>query len=296
MLTATIGELRLRQRCLSASMPLLSVILTLSTLVLIWPALTHAYEVWSTTDEFSFGFLVVPTSAALLCWRFGAIRIAAARSRGDPLGVILFLATLSVYIVAWRAEIHALAGLTVPPLLWSMVLFLFGWRTARLLAFPIGFLGFGFGLFRGLLDSVGFALQGITAIGAASLAEIAGLPVVRDGFVLTSDRFAFIVAESCSGMSSLVSLLALASLWIYATRGSVVARLAVIVSTPLLVVISNTVRVAVVMFVANWLGEDAALGFFHGASSFVLFAMALFGLLVVSRSVGCKPFSFGFSY
>jgi hypothetical protein len=31
------------------------------------------------------------------------------------------------------------------------------------------------------------------------------------------------------------------------------------------------------------------LGFFHGASSLVLFAIALLGLVLISRIVGCKP-------
>ena len=40
---------------------------------------------------------------------------------------------------------------------------------------------------------------------------------------------------------------------------------------------------------AHWFGQDAALGFFHGASSLVLFGLAVGGLLGVSRLVGCRP-------
>jgi hypothetical protein len=39
---------------------------------------------------------------------------------------------------------------------------------------------------------------------------------------------------------------------------------------------------------ANWMGQDAALGFFHGASSLVLFGVAVLGLVLVSRMVGCR--------
>ena len=38
-------------------------------LALIWPAGAHAIEVWSTTEEFSFGLLVVPISVGLIASR-----------------------------------------------------------------------------------------------------------------------------------------------------------------------------------------------------------------------------------
>src|SRR5207245_1920719 len=52
------------------------------------------------------------------------------------------------------------------------------------------------------------------------------------------------------------------------------------------VVVANTARVTLVLFVAAWWGQDAAIGFFHGLSSLLLFGVALGGLLVVSRTVG----------
>ena len=156
---------------------------------------------------------------------------------------------------------------------------------------PIGFLVFGLGVFRGLLDTVGFALQGITALGAGTLAKSSACPCTRDGLVLSSDRFAFIVAEPCSGMSSLVSLLALSALWTYVARGSMTARAAVLLSVAPLAIFANSVRVTAVLVVAQLYGQDAAIGFFHGASSLVVFGLALGGLFAVSRLVGCYAFS-----
>jgi exosortase len=139
---------------------------------------------------------------------------------------------------------------------------------------------------------VGFALQDVTAFSAAWAGRAIGLNVVRDGLVLhsgsTSPQFAFVVAQTCSGMSSLLSLLALAALWIYVTRGSLAGRTAVILGVLPLVVISNSVRVTLVLLIASLYGQDSALGFFHGASSLLLFGLALGGLLVLSRTVGCK--------
>ena len=263
-----------------------AVALILVLVWLLWPAFSHAFDVWLTTEEFSFGFLVVPVAVAVAWWRRGQFRRSISSGTAASLPVIL--GALAIYLLAERLRIHALAGLAVSPLLFGLAAFRWGWVASRVLAFPIGFLAFGLGLFRGLLDTVGFALQGITAVGATGLAQVVGVPVVRDGLILESNKFAFIVAEPCSGMSSLVSLLALAALWTSVNRGSVGARAAVVLSVLPLVIVANSTRVALVLVVANLLGQETALGFFHGASSFVLFSVALAGLALVSRTVGCE--------
>ena len=257
-----------------------------ATAALLWPALAHAVDVWSTTEEFTYGFLVPPVVLGLLWWR----RAALVRSvgRGASEGLAIVLVAVGVYVLGERAGIHALAGIAVPPLLWGSAIYLWGWQTGRELAFPLGFAEFGLAVYRGLLDSVGFGLQQVTAVGAAASANLVGLVVIRDGLILQGDQFAFVVAQSCSGMSSLLSMLALGALWIHLAQGSTLRRLMVLLSVGPLVVVANTTRVVLVLLVASWLGQDAATGFFHGASSLVLFAVALGGLVLVSRGVGCR--------
>jgi exosortase len=261
----------------------------LLTALLVWPAFAHAVEVWSTVVEFSYGFFVPPVTLLLIWWRRDEIR--RSLGPGARAGLPLVIGTLGLYLLASRVGINALTGLAVIPLLWSLVVYLWGWRAGRVLAFPLGFLAFGLGLYRGLLQSVGFALQEVTAWGAATMGRGLGLPVQRDGLVLHSDQFRFIVAEPCSGMSSLLSLLALGALWTYAARGSLPARFAVLLSVVPIVALANSTRVTSVLLIASWFGEEAALGFFHSVSSLVVFGIALVGLLLISRMVGCRTLS-----
>ena len=270
----------------------LCVALIVAVGLFIWPAATHAIEVWSTDEEFTFGFVIPPLSAGVVWLRRRAL--ARAIGPGAHGGLAIVLAGIALSVIGGRMGLHAIAGLAVIPLLWGVAAYLQGWKAARVLAFPIAFLAFGFGLYRGLLDSVGFTLQEITAMGAATIGRAVGLPVVRDGLILHSQQFAFVVAEQCSGMSSLLSLLALGALWVSSARGPIPARLAVMLGILPLVVIANTTRVTLVLLVATWFGQDAALGFFHGASSLVLFALALLGLLVLSRLLGCEAPTFAF--
>jgi exosortase len=172
--------------------------------------------------------------------------------------------------------------------LWGIVVYLWGWGAGRILAFPIGFLAFGLVLFRGLLNTVGFEMQRFTALGSYSLSSALGLDIVRDGLVLYVGESAYVVAEACSGMSSLVSLLALASLWSYVAQGSALARAILLVSVLPLVLLANILRVSLVLLIASGFGREAALGFLHSVSSLALFGFAVVGLLFVSRIVGCR--------
>jgi exosortase/archaeosortase family protein len=89
-------------------------------------------------------------------------------------------------------------------------------------------------------------------------------------------------------MNSLLALLGLAGVWIYLTQGTVPGRAAVVASVLPLVMVANTVRVVLVMVMANQYGQEAAIGFFHSVSSLVLFTLALVGLFTVSRLAGCR--------
>jgi exosortase len=264
------------------------VVLALATGLLVWPAFAHSVQLWATTEEFSYGFLIVPVALLLIWWR-RALLFRRMDNGATAAGLALIIPSVLAYLLASRLGIHALAGVAVSPLLLGAAVYVWGVPAGRVLAFPLGFLVFGLGVYRGLLDTLGFALQGITASGATFLAQSVGVAVQHDGLILTSDRFAFVVAEACSGMSSLVSLLALAALWTYAARGPMAGRAAVILATVPLVVFANSTRVALVLLIASQFGQDVALGFFHGASSLVLFGMALGGLMLISRMVGCKP-------
>jgi exosortase len=265
--------------------------------LLIWPTLAHAIDVWLTDEEFTYGFLIPPIALAIVFWRRQALRRSIAQP--SPAGLVLVGASIVILLISRRIGINALGGAAVTPLLIGVAAYLWGWRAARVVAFPSVFLIFGLGLYRGLLSSVGFALQDITAIAAGWSGHAIGLDVVRDGLVLhsvsASPPFAFIVAQTCSGMSSLLSLLSLAALWMYVTRGSLGGRTAVFAAVLPLVLVANTVRVTLVLLIASLFGQDAALGFFHGASSLVLFGLALAGLLLVSRTFGCKLPSFATS-
>ena len=205
----------------------------LALVVFVWPAFAHAVEVRSTDTEFA------ATASSSRRWRSGCCG-RSAESCGDGesgvrprAGLVHRRAGRRLTLVSRRTGINVLAGVAVTPLLVGVAAVTCGRLVGRARGcLPAAFLVFGLGLYRGLLNSVGFALQDVTATGRPSPRNCWVLNLIRDGLVLqsaaTPPEYAFVVAQACSGMSSLLALLTLAALFIYATTGPVLGKTGVL--------------------------------------------------------------------
>jgi exosortase len=198
------------------------------------------------------------------------------------------VAGLGLYLLCGRLSARTPAACAAGVLVFGEVCYLWGWRAGLRLVFPLTVVTYALALQPTLVAPLGFWLQTVTATLAGSASQGLGMPVVREGLVLRSDDFAFVVAETCSGMNSLLALLGLAGVWTYLTRAPVAGRAAVVASLLPLVIVANTARVVLVLLVADRFGQDSAMGFFHSASSLVLFVLALGGMFAISRLAGCR--------
>ena len=155
-------------------------------LVLFAPALAHAFVVWTSDQEFSFALLVPPITLGLLWLRRRAL--VEAVGRGATVGLVPLLLGLLLLLASTRSGIHALAGVAFLLTVLGITSYLIGVGAARVVAFPITFLTASLCLYRGLLNSLGFALQEMTARASADLAGVLGTPVQRSGVDLFAGR------------------------------------------------------------------------------------------------------------
>src|SRR5579871_4210687 len=102
--------------------------------LLVWPVFAHAIEVWSTDEEFTYGFLIPPIALALLWWRRKALFDSF--GGGRKAGLLIVGLSIALLLVSRRTGFNALAGVAVSPLLVGSAVYLWGWRTGRVVAFP----------------------------------------------------------------------------------------------------------------------------------------------------------------
>ena len=145
----------------------------------------------------------------------------------------------------------------------------------RAMAFPMAFLLFAIPIPVVVYNEIVFPLQFIASKFATWTLETLNLfPIMREGNVLILPGMTLEVVEACSGIRSLMSLLALAAGFGYLVERSAIARWVLFLAMIPLAIISNGTRVMVTAIMANYLGPQAAEGFMHEFSGWVIFVVA----------------------
>ncbi len=228
---------------------------------------------WATDDNYSHGFLIVPIAAYLAWERRG--KLAAEPMRPNWFGMVVVLGSIGVLAVGVLGAEMFLTRLSMLGVLGGGILFLGGWRHLRTLTFPLAFLLLMIPIPSLLFNQIAFPLQLLASrVGEASLSA-AGIPVLREGNVIILANTSLEVAEACSGIRSLISLLALGIVFGYFTDRRTGVRVTVALLTIPIAVVTNGMRVAGTGFAAHFYGSEAAEGFFHTFSGWLVFAAAL---------------------
>jgi exosortase len=111
---------------------------------------------------------------------------------------------------------------------------------------------------------------------------------VQQGGEITLPGTTFVVGAPCSGLRSLVAMVTVAVGWIYVVEGRLWAKSLMVAAVLPLVALSNVLRIAILLAVAQLFGQEAALTYYHDWSSPILFLMALALLLVLGKVLGCS--------
>lgn len=243
--------------------------------------LTSLARHWASDDDFSHGFFVLPLVAYFL-WERRRVFLEAP-VRPSLAGLAVVAASLLVFIAGrFGAELY-LTRVSLIGVLAGTVLFLGGWKRLRIVAFPLAFLLLMVPLPSIIFNQITFPLQGIASRAGEAVIATAGVPVLREGNILHVPGRALEVVEACSGIRSLMSLVMLAIVLGYFTERRTGARIAIALAAVPIAIIANATRVAGTGLTAYWVSPAAADGFFHTFSGWIVFVVALAGLLAVQR-------------
>jgi len=236
---------------------------------------------WLSNPNYSHGYLIPPVAAFLL-W-LERRRFAESVGRGTPWGLAVVVAALAGHLLSIRAGVFMTQGYSFVLLLFGASLLFFGGRATRAVWFGLGYLVFMLPMPPFLMNVVSFNLKLLAARTGSAIAAHLGIPLVRSGVTIHLPAGSLRIADPCSGLRSLIALVALGALYAYLTKGPLWKRVVLFVSAVPLAVLANIVRISVLCAVANVWGVDAALGFFHDFSGLLLFLIAFVGLVVVRK-------------
>lgn len=276
------GDVRTRSGTLAAA-----ALLVLLLGLIYHRAILQLIGVWQTNDSYSHGPLV-PLVSLALAWRNRA-RLRAAPVRPDTRGLIAIGLACVMLVAGMRADVFTLEGWSLVVMVFGLSLTFLGPARTRVLAFPIAYLGFMLTFPPVLVNQLSFALKEITVAISTRLAEACGVLLRRDGMSLFLAGGELRVENPCSGLRSLIALLATGAVFAYLQTGGVWRRALLFLSAIPVAMVANVVRITLLLLVAHYVGVKQATGRFHDISGFVLYAVALAGLLIVRRVLRPRP-------
>ena len=240
---------------------------------------------WVRMPDFSHGFLIPIVSLYFVYERRKQYSVLSPSSHWAGLAFLLFgvmlclLGNLATEFFTMRFSMLVVLG--------GIILFLLGKEFFKTLLFPLVFLIFMIPIPSVLMDRITFPMQLFASKVAARSLDLIGIPVLREGNIIQLANTSLEVAEACSGIRSLISLLALSVVFAYFSQNTTWKRIVLVLSTFPIAIIANAARVTGTGILAHHYGDQVAQGFFHGFSGWILFVVA-FACLFVFGSILSK--------
>jgi exosortase len=238
---------------------------------------------WISDDNYSHGLVIVPLALYFAWERREAV--AALALRPSAAGLVIVIFGLALLVAGLLGAELFLPRLSIVVVLAGTIVFLLGWTALRVLAFPVAFLLLMIPVPAIVFNQITFPLQLIASRAGELGLVTAGVPVLREGNVIVLARTTLEVAEACSGIRSLISLLTLGIVYGYFTDNRAWMRVAIAASTVPIAIVANGARVAGTGIAAHYYGTAAAEGFFHTFSGWLVFGAAFLLLLLTSRTL-----------
>ena len=247
-----------------------------------WPILYRMGTQWATDENMGHGFFV-PIMAGIVAWQRRDELMAEPR-KPNPLGlVIVVLGGLLSVVATLGAELFS-ARFSFVVALFGTILYLGGTRWLKLLLFPLLLLLFMIPIPAIIYSAITMKLQTLASQLGELMISALGIPVLREGNTLKIPSQTLDIAEACSGIRSLMTLMFLSLFVSYFMDKKVWMRWVLLLATIPIAIIANGVRVAVTGFLSE-INTQLATGVYHEIEGYIVYVIALVALLAVHRLI-----------
>jgi len=250
------------------------------------PVVSGMVKVWSIDDNSSHGFLVPFISAYIIYTR----RKSLAELEVTPAwaGVFLLALGLTQLLLGWLATEYFTTRMSLVVVLFGACLLLFGAKVLKGLSTALLYLVFMVPVPAIIYDTLSMPLKLFMTKAAVAALHFVNVMVLREGNQLLFPNITLEVVDACSGLRSLVSMLALAvAIGLLFEKKTLNIVLLAVLAVPVAIFV-NAMRVFVTGVLAQHIGVSAAEGFFHEFTGMTFFAagiVLLFAIHLLLRKI-----------
>jgi exosortase len=200
---------------------------------------------------------------------------AAQPEKPSSLGLGIIVGALGLLIVGVLGAELFLSRASLLFLLAGLILYFRGWKFFREALFPWAMLFLMIPLPFIIFNRIALPLQFQAARLASALLGLTGVPVLREGNIIQLPSLTLEVAEACSGLRSLISLITLGLFYGYLMEPRASRRALLALTAIPTAVIANSLRIMGSGILGEYWSPNKAEGFFHIFSGWLIFVVSL---------------------
>jgi exosortase len=240
-----------------------------------WPTLRWLVNSWLSSDYYSHGFLVPLVSAVIIWIKRNTFKTTSL----SIYGTIWLLLGIGLYVANLILEIRVCGPLSLLSVITGLIWLFWGRRTVQALVFPLAFLLFLIPF--PFVPTLAYHLQVFSIFASTHLLGVFGLPIISTGGEIYLKDLVFSVGLPCSGIDSLIALLALASVYCFVLKGVFLRRIGLVVLAIPIAIGANILRIMSIIMLAYFYDFETAIGWFHDIASPVFFLLAFLVIVLV---------------
>lgn len=248
--------------------------LVLAALVAVYyPTVLWLWDRWTLSVWHNAHGMLIPFVVAWFAWdELGRFKGPPPVANAWGFALVVPALLLHVFDVAMYTQLLSAASIVL--LLPGLSLLFLGTARTQAILFPLLFLAFMLPIPLAVTERIHLVLRHLTASGVEHLVPLVGVPLYRDGLVLDVANARLLVADACSGFSTLYASMAVACLTAYASP-VLWRRVAVVLLAAPIAVVANILRVSILTLLVRWQGTDVLATSLHEISGVVTFLLAL---------------------
>jgi exosortase A len=248
--------------------------------IIFWPTLTSLVIIWANNVSYEYCFLIVPIIAYLVYER----RAELAKLSPSPSlwGAVLFAGAALLWLLGEAGDINLVRHAAFIFMLQASVLAAFGIQILRALLFPTVFAAFMIPAGEQFIAP----LQEVTAWFCVKLLQLFQVPFTTDGLFIHAPNGTFEVAEACSGIRYLTTMVALGSVYANLCFKSTLRRAIVMFMAVVFPVVANGIRAWSIIYLGYISDNKVAQGVDH-----ILYGWVFFSLVMVIFIAACWKFA-----
>lgn len=244
------------------------------------PVLIELVKDWYADPNYSHGFLIIPIALFIFIKFHKTITYP---EKTNVWGIAALLFGLAILVLGSAAAEFFTVRVSFVICIAGIGLSLLGWTNFKQTWFVFFILLFMIPIPGIIYYSATMPMQLLSSKAAFWLLQLVGIPATRAGNVINLPNYSLEVAEACSGLRSLVTLLALGAIYARFTLTGFWRPVILFIAAVPIAICANIFRIFITGVGAHLISPKIAENFLHEISGIMVFLVALAMIILMGK-------------